>query len=64
MVSLVSMDDLDAEYPYKTSPSPIGSGGGDPYRMVRIQCESGVSIKIPESGFKNPDPAAFASSLV
>ncbi len=46
------------------SPSPIGSGGGDPYRMVRIQCQSGVRIKIPESGFKNPDLVAFPSSLV
>ncbi len=32
--------------------------------MVRIRCESGVRIKIPESGFKNPDPDAFAFSLV
>ncbi len=46
------------------SSSLIGSGGGDPYRLVRIQCESGVRIKIPESVFKNPDPAAFAFSLV
>jgi hypothetical protein len=46
------------------SPSPIRSEGGDPYRMVRIRCESGVRIKIPESEFKNPDPGAFAFSLV
>jgi hypothetical protein len=32
--------------------------------MVRIRCESGVSIKIPESGFKNPDPDAFGFNLV
>ncbi len=32
--------------------------------MVRIRCESGVHIKIPESGFKNPDPDAFAFNLV
>ncbi len=48
----------------KRSSSPIRSGGGNPYRMVRIRCESGVSIKIPESGFKNPDPDAFAFSFV
>ncbi len=49
---------------YMRSSSPIRSGGGGPYRMVRIRCESGVRIKIPESGFKNPDPDAFAFSLV
>ncbi len=48
----------------KRGSSPIRSGGGDPYRMVRIRCESGVRIKIPESGFKNPDPDAFAFNLV
>ncbi len=32
--------------------------------MVRIRCESGVRIKILESGFLNPDPHAFAISLV
>ncbi len=49
---------------YKRSSGPIRSGGGGPYRTVRIRCESGVRIKIPESGFKNPDPDAFAFSLV
>ncbi len=49
---------------YKRSSSPIRSGGGGPYHMVRIRCESGVRIKIPESGFKNPDPDAFAFSLL
>ncbi len=49
---------------YKRSSSPIRSGGGGPDRMVRIRCESEVRIKIPESGFKNPDPDAFAFSLV
>jgi hypothetical protein len=49
---------------YKRISSPIRSGGGGPYRMVWILCESGVRIKIPESGFKNPDPDAFALSLV
>ncbi len=44
--------------------SPIRSGGGGPYRMVRIRCESGVRIKIPESGFLNPNPYAFALLLV
>ncbi len=52
-------------YPYiRRVCSPIGSGGGDPYRMVRIRCESGVRIKILESGFRNPDPYAFALVLV
>ncbi len=46
------------------SSSQIRSGGGDPYRMAWIRWESGVRIKIPESGFKNPDPDAFAFSLV
>jgi hypothetical protein len=32
--------------------------------MVRIRCESGVRIKILESGFRNPDPHAFAFVLV
>ncbi len=32
--------------------------------MVRIRCESGVRIKILESGFRNPDPYAFALVLV
>jgi hypothetical protein len=49
---------------YMRSSSPIRSGGGGPYRMVQIRCKSGVRIKIPESGFKNPDPDAFAFSLV
>jgi hypothetical protein len=49
---------------YKRSSSPIRSGGGGPYRMVRTRCESGVRIKIPESGFRNPDPDAFAFRLV
>ncbi len=49
---------------YMRSSSPIRSGGGGLYRMVRIRCKSGVRIKIPESGFKNPDPDAFAFSLV
>ena len=49
---------------YMRSSSTIRSGGGGPYRMVRIRCESGVRIKIPESGFKNPDLDAIAFSLV
>jgi hypothetical protein len=64
-ISLVYSDALDAELPlHKKSSSPIRSGGGDPYRMVRIQSESGVRIKILESGFRNPDPYAFALVLV
>ncbi len=35
---------------YMRSSSPIRSGGGGPYRTVRTRCESGVRIKIPESG--------------
>jgi hypothetical protein len=49
---------------YMRSSSPIRSGGGGPYRTVRTRCESGVCIKIPQSGFKNPDPGAFAFSSV
>jgi hypothetical protein len=44
--------------------STIRSRGGGPYHMVRIRCESGVRIKILESGFRNPDPYAFALVLV
>jgi hypothetical protein len=58
-------DALDAEYPYiRRVCSPIRSGGGGPYRTVRTRCESGVSIKILESGFRNPNPDAFALRLV
>ncbi len=60
------------------SPSPIRTGGGDPYRMVQIQCKSGVRIKILESGSRciriqfgmirgsgpRPDPESFAFSVL
>jgi hypothetical protein len=58
-------DALDDRYPYMRSIcSPIGSGGGGPYCMVRAQCESGVRIKILESGLRNLNPYAFALLLV
>jgi hypothetical protein len=42
--------------------SSTGSGGGDPYRMVRIPCESGVLIKILESELGNLNP--YSSTLL
>ncbi len=58
-------DALDERYPYIRSVcSPIRSGGGGPYRMVRTQCQSGVRIKILESGLRNLSPYAFALLLV
>jgi hypothetical protein len=58
-------DALDAEYPYiRRVCSPIRSGGGGPYNTVRTRCESGVRKKILESGFRNPNPYAFALVLV
>ncbi len=52
-------------YPYTQElmqPDWIRRRGSVP--TIQILCESGVRIKIPESGFKNPDPDAFAFSLV
>ncbi len=40
---------------HKKSRSSTGSWGGDPYRTVRILCESGVRIKILESRSRNPN---------
>ena len=62
---LVGPDALAFRYPYTQElmqPDWIRRRGSVP--TVRILCESGVRIKIPESGFKNPDPDAFAFDLV
>jgi hypothetical protein len=55
----------DDRYPYiRRVCSPIRSGGGGPYRTVRARCESGVRIKILETGLRNLNPYAFALLLV
>ncbi len=55
----------DDRYPYiRRVCSPIRSGGGGPYRTVQTPCESGVRIKILESGLRNLNPYAFALLLV
>ncbi len=61
----IPLDTLDDRYPYIRSVcSPIRSGGGGPYRTVGTQCESGVRIKILESGLRNLNPYAFALLLI
>ncbi len=62
---LVGPDALEFRYPYTQElmqPDWIRRRGSVP--TVRILCESGVRIKILESGFGNPNPDAFALLLV
>jgi len=60
-VRMLSPDCLEFRYPpHKNHCSPTGSGEGGPHRMVGTLCESGVRIKILESGFGNQNPNVFA----
>jgi hypothetical protein len=60
-----SPDALEFRYPYTQEllqPNWIRKRGS--FRTVRTLCESGVRIKVLESGFGNPNSDAFALLLV